>query len=107
MLPSVDEFSEDFAGYPITSAAVYYSGYDQIPLDKESHDLTAFLTDLGLVRNKRLPQRWTNSVAHFQRVMGKVHYRQIPHKVLDDIGIKGPKDCYNDTEMSPGVRRFV
>jgi hypothetical protein len=27
MLPTVDEFSEDFAGYPITSAIDYYSGY--------------------------------------------------------------------------------
>ena len=31
--PSVDEFSEDFAGYPITSAIDYFSGYYQIPLD--------------------------------------------------------------------------
>ena len=63
---SVDEFSEDFAGYPITSAIDYYSGYDQISLDKRSRDLTAFLTDIGLVRSTRLPQ---GSVAHFQRVM--------------------------------------
>ena len=55
MLPAVDEFSEDFAGYPITSVIDYYSGYYQIPLDKESCDLTAFLTMLGLVRMTRLP----------------------------------------------------
>ena len=42
MPPSVDEFSEDFAGYPITSSIDYYSGYDQISLDKRSRDLTAF-----------------------------------------------------------------
>jgi len=34
MPPSVDEFSEDFAGYPITSAIDYYSGYNEIILDK-------------------------------------------------------------------------
>ena len=110
MPPSVDEFSEDFAGYPITSAIDYYSGYNQIPLDKRSRDLTAFMTDVGLVRSTRLPQGWTNSVAHYQRVMIKVHSRQIPHEVrpfLDDCGIKGPKDRYNDAEVSPGVRRFV
>ena len=56
MPPSVDEFSEDFAGYPIASAVDYYSGYNQIPLDKESRDLTAFLTDVGLVRSTGLPQ---------------------------------------------------
>ena len=42
--------------------------------------------------------------------MGKVHYRQIPHEVrpfLNDCTIKGPKDQYNDEEISPGVRRFI
>ena len=56
MPPAVDEFSEDFAGYPITSAIDYYSGYNQIMLDKASRDLTAFLSSLGLVRTTRLPQ---------------------------------------------------
>jgi len=50
MPPSVDEFSEDFAGYPITSAIDYYSGYYEISLDNKSRDLTAFLTGVGLVR---------------------------------------------------------
>jgi hypothetical protein len=36
MPPAADEFSEDFAGYPISSAIDYYSGYYQIPLDKRS-----------------------------------------------------------------------
>src|SRR5271169_1991457 len=110
MPPSVDEFSEDFAGYPITSAINYYSGYNEIILDKGCRDLTAFLTDLGLVRMTRLPQGWTNSVACFQRIMIKVHWRQIPHQArpfLDDIALKGPKDRYNNEEIFPGVRRFV
>ena len=110
MPPSVDEFSEDFAGYPITSAIDYYSGYNQIELDKQSRDLTAFLTDIGLLRSTRLVQGWANSIACFQRVMGKVHYRQMPHEAcpfLDDCAIKGPKDRYDDAEISPGILRFV
>ena len=110
MPPSVDEFSEDFAGYPIACAIDYFSSYNQISLDRVSRDYTSFLTALGLVRQTRLPQGWTNSVAVFQRVMGKVHYRQIPHEVrpfLDDNAIKGPKSRYGDEEISPGIRRFV
>ena len=110
MPPSVDEFSEDFAGYPIVTAVDYFSGYNEIPLDKDSRDLTAFLSDIGLVRNTRLPQGWCNSVATFQRIVGKVHCQQIPHEVrlfIDDAGIKGPKSRYNDEETSPGIRRFV
>ena len=56
MPPSVDEFSEDFADYPITSAIDYYFGYNEISLDRASRDYTAFLTALGLVRQTRLPQ---------------------------------------------------
>ena len=66
MPPSVDEFSEEFAGYPVLTSVDYYSGYDQLMLDKRSRDLTAFQTDAGLVRQTRLPQGWTNSVACFQ-----------------------------------------
>ena len=106
MPPAVDEFSEDFAGYPITSAIDYFSGYYQISLDITCRDLTAFLTAYGLLRLTRLPQGWTNSVAVFQRVMGKVHWKQIPDYVrpfLDDNGIKGPKDTYGGEEIEPGI----
>ena len=111
MPPAVDEFSEDFAGYPIISAIDYFSGYYQISLDKRSRDLTAFLTDLGLVRMTRLPQGWTNSVATFQRVIGKVHYRQIPDEArafVDDVVLKNrTKARYDNEEIAPGIRRFV
>jgi hypothetical protein len=49
MPPSEDGFSEDFAGYPITSAIDYFSRYYQIPLDRSCRDVTAFMTLLGLV----------------------------------------------------------
>src|SRR5947207_5902824 len=42
--------------------------------------------------------------------MAKVHYKQISHErrpFLDECGIKGPKNRYDDVEISPGVRRFV
>ena len=45
--PDVDEFSEDFAGMQISSLIDYYSGYDQITLDKMSRDITAIMTLLG------------------------------------------------------------
>jgi hypothetical protein len=99
--------SEDFAGYPIISAINYFSDYYQISLDKRSHDLTALLLNLGLVRITRLPQGCMNSVATFQRVIGKVHYRHIPHEIrplIDDIGIKGPKSRYGNEEIAPGIR---
>ena len=41
MPPSVNEFSEDFAGYPISFSVDYYSWFNQIRLDVLSRDLTA------------------------------------------------------------------
>src|SRR5437762_3395415 len=87
-MPLIDEFLEDFVGYPITSAVDYLAGYYQIPLDKSSRDPTAFMKLLGLVQMTRLPQGWTNSVAEFICIIGRVHYRQIPREVrpfIDDI----------------------
>jgi transposase InsO family protein len=110
MPPATDEFSEDFAGYPILTSIDYYSGYNQILLDLLSRDFTAFATLLGSLRQTRLPQGWTNSVAYFQRIICKVLWFLIPHYVrpfIDDIGIKGPTSRYNDEERSPGIRRFV
>ena len=54
LLPSVDEFTEEFAGYYIISLVDLYSGYDQILLHSKSRDLTVFLTPLRLLRNTTL-----------------------------------------------------
>src|SRR5437667_12299450 len=92
--PSIDEFSEDFVGYPIITAIHYYSGYNQITLDKRSRDCTAFLSEFGLVHSTTLPQGWCHSVASFQQVVRKVHCKQIPHHAhlfIDNAGIKEPK----------------
>ena len=108
--PSVDEFSEEFAGCKLTSLIDFFSGYDQVPLDERSRDLTAFHTPLGLLRQTTLPQGATNSVAQFVRVVTKILEDLIPHDCmpfLDDVGVKGPTTTYNNTEVLPGVRRFV
>ena len=42
--PTVEEFSERFAGYPVVSLGDLFSGYDQYTLDPASRDITAFFT---------------------------------------------------------------
>ena len=54
LLPSVDEFAKEFAGYYIISLVDLYSGYDQILLYFKSRDLTVFFTPLRLLRNTTL-----------------------------------------------------
>lgn len=60
---STNEFSEKFAGYAIFSLIDFFSGYNQVKLDKEFRDFTAFMIPLGLMRMTTLPQRATNFVA--------------------------------------------
>jgi hypothetical protein len=108
--PSVDEFSETFAGEAISSLVDLFSGYDQMPLDVRSRDVTAMQTPRGLLRYTRLVQGATNSVAQFCRNVNLVFAAQIPARCepfLDDIAVHGPKTVYNNEEVMPGVRRYV
>ena len=70
--PTVDEFSEEFARYPLISLLDLFSGYDQCSLAPESRDMTAFMTSFGLMRMATLPQGYTNRVQVFGRVIRKV-----------------------------------
>lgn len=109
--PSVDAFSEDFAGCQLSSLVDFFSGYDQCELHAESRPLTAFQTPVhGLVQNTTLPMGATNSVAQFVRITGTITAAHVPQKArvfLDDIGIKGPRSRYNEREVAPGIRQFV
>ena len=49
LLPSIDEFIKEFAGYYIISLIDLYSGYDQMLLYFKSKDLTVFFTPLRLL----------------------------------------------------------
>ena len=105
--PTVDEFSEEFAGCQVASLIDFFSGYDQVELDERCRDMTAMMTPLGLVRQITLPQGATNSVSQFQRVMTRILGAHIPHRAmpyLDDIGVKGPMSRYNEEEVAPRVR---
>jgi len=53
--PSVDDFSEEFAGCYIASLLDLFSGYDQVELDVRSRDLTAFQIPIGLLQITTLP----------------------------------------------------
>lgn len=108
--PSADEFSEEFAGCAISSLIDFFLGYDQVKLDEESRDLTAFMTPLGLMRMTTLPQGATNSVAQFVRIVLKIlapHLRERAKPFIDEVGVKGLKTKYNNEEVAPGIRRYV
>ncbi len=53
--PSVNKFSKEFAGYIIASLIDFFSGYNQIKLNKKNRDLITFYISLGLLRMTTLP----------------------------------------------------
>jgi hypothetical protein len=107
--PSADEFSERMAGMHVASLIDWFSGYDQIPLHPESRDLTAFSTNLGLLRQTTLPQGATNSVAQFVRASLRILEKMPGSPYIDDVEVDGPKTDYGQAEEPrlPGVRRFM
>lgn len=64
--PNTDEISQALAGAICYTGCDMYSGYNGIPLDPVSRDLTAIQTPLGKFRYTTLPEGFTNSVAIFQ-----------------------------------------
>ena len=72
LLSTVDEFSEEFAGYPLILLLDLFSGYDQCSLAAEPRDMTAFMTLFGLMQMAMRPQGYTNGVQVFDRVIRKV-----------------------------------
>ena len=51
-----------------------------------------------------------NSVVQFIRIVMKILEDLIPHDCmpfLDDVGVKGPISTYNNTEVLPGVHKFI
>ena len=61
--PSAEEFLKDFGMCVILFFLDLFNGYNQMPLDKKSKDLTTFTTPVGLLRICILPQGVINSVA--------------------------------------------
>jgi hypothetical protein len=69
---SVDKFSEKFAGCQLVLLVDFFSGYNQVSLDKKSRDFTVFYILLGLLQQTTLPIGTTNSVVQFVQVVTKI-----------------------------------
>jgi len=110
--PNIEEFSEFFAGLPISSLIDFHYGYDQKRLHDDSRDYMALQITQGLYRPTRLVQGATNSVTAFVRVSRKIlnaHLGSIVEIFVDEVGEKNPKSRYGEEEVEglPAVRRFV
>ena len=108
--PRTDDFAESFVGHVIYGLADLFSGYDGRKLALVSRPLTTFSCLIGPLRSCVLPQGATNSLPEFQRCTTHTLQEEIPKNgnvFVDDVGLKGPTSTYSDSEIAPGIRRFV
>ncbi len=70
--PAINEFSEKFNNYTITSLIDFFSSYNQIKLDERSKNLINFYTPIRFYRMTIFPQNAINLIAQFVRVIIKI-----------------------------------
>ena len=115
--PILEEFVEAYAGRSIYTVLDMYWGFYARMLDKDSRDMTAFQTPLGVLRIASLPMGYTNSPAEFQACMMFLLQDEVPNTAgvfIDDIPIKGPATKYLGKDgkeecipQNPKIRRYI
>ena len=85
-LPRIDDLMAKIGDCSVFSTLDLHSGYHQIPLEKDSQELTAFTTPSGHYHYKVMPFGLCNAPATFSRYMNRL-LGIIPHVYvyLDDI----------------------
>jgi len=117
LLPSSEEYSKDFVGFPLLSLLDLFSGYDQCELDPSSRDMTTFQTPPGLLQMTALPQGYMNGVQVFDCVMTKILKDQIAAGIgkpfINDVAVKPvSRSKFLDKngipeEVATGIRKYV
>ncbi|GLB41124.1 putative transposition, RNA-mediated [Lyophyllum shimeji] len=108
--PRLDDFAEGFVGRVIYGLADLFAGYDGRRMAIKSRPMTTFSCMIGPLRSCALPQGATNSVPKFQRCSTHAIVEEIPNNgnvFIDDVGIMGPADWYDQREVVPQIRQAV
>jgi len=91
--PNIEEYSEAFAGLPISSRTDFHTGYNQKMLHDDSLDYMAFQTKQGMYRPTRLVQGATESVSAFVTVSQKILSAlmgSIAETFIEHVSVKSP-----------------
>lgn len=71
-LPTIEELTTLFHGSSVFTKLDLKQGYMQIPLHKDSRNLTAFVTHMGVFRFKRIHFGLSSAPSCFQKIMATV-----------------------------------
>ena len=96
-LPKIDQLVDSTAGHSLLSFMDAFSGYNQIPMDEQDEESTAFITNMGLFCYRVMPFGLKNAGATYQRLVNKIFKPLIGHTMevyVDDMITKSkePRD---------------
>jgi len=106
-LPGVDETLAQLTGATVMSKLDANSGFWQIPLAKESRELTTFITPFGRYCFNKLPFGISSAPEHFQKRMSTVLDGLVGVLCLmDDILIFGKDQKEHDARLTAALERI-
>jgi hypothetical protein len=94
-LPCIDQIIDSTAGCARLSFLDAYSGYNQIKLEKEDEEKTAFITPYGVFCYQVIPFGLKNAGATYQRMMQNCLGSQIGRNIqiyINDVVITTRKE---------------
>jgi len=99
---NIEQFVKEFISLQAVSLVSMQSEYDQIELDKESCNITGFMTVLDLLQHCTFIQEEINFVAQFCRAMVQILEDlifNVCRMFLNKTAVKEPQTDYNDEEV--------
>jgi len=93
-LPHIDRLVEATAGHQLLSFMDAFSGYNQIMMDPEDQEKTAFITERGTYCYEVMPFGLKNAGATYQRLVNKMFAGQLGKTMevyIDDMLVKSSK----------------
>ena len=94
-LPRIDQLMDSTARHKLLTFTDAFSGYNQIKMDEEDQEKTAFITSQGLYCYKVMPFGLKNAGATYQRLVNKMFNKQIGRNMevyVDDMLVKSKKE---------------
>ncbi|CAA7052868.1 unnamed protein product [Microthlaspi erraticum] len=94
-LPHIDRLVEATAGHQLLSFMDAFSGYNQIKMNPEDQEKTAFITDRGTYCYKVMPFGLKNAGATYQRLVNKMFADQLGKTMevyIDDMLVKSSRE---------------
>ena len=94
-LPRIDQLVDSTAEHKLLTFIDTFSGYNQINMDEEDQEKTAFITSQGLYCYKVMPFRLKNAGATYQRLVNKMFNKQIGRNMevyVDDMLVKSKEE---------------